>query len=169
MGWRHFWRNQRIPERQLARISDAAISHEFHGIKDELVAELQQWEDDDRYRPVTPERKAGDPATVAAVAPEVVPVKRNFLAAAWASVLSFLAAIWDWLSSSISSAWDFFTDHKDDLPTDSGLLHSAWEWVTGLPPMVWAIAIGSLFLFIALNSRTSAKQITESVSTGARQ
>lgn len=142
---------------------------EFHDIKDDLAAELQRWEDAGRYRPVTEARASADPKTVAAVAPEVVPVKRNFLAAAWASVLSFFAAIWDWLSNSISSAWDFFTDHKDDIPTDSGFLHSAWEWVTGLPPAIWAIAIGGVFLFIALNARTSAKTITESVSTGARQ
>jgi predicted chitinase len=142
---------------------------EFHDIKDDLAAELQRWEDAERFRPVTPERKAGDPATVAAVAPEVVPVKRNFLAATWAAVLSFLTAIWDWLSGSISSAWDFFTDHKDDLPSDYGWLHSAWAWVSGLPPAVWAIAIGGLFLFIAMNSRASANKITESVSTGARQ
>jgi predicted chitinase len=33
---------------------------EFHDIKDELAAELLRWEDAERYRPVTPERKAGD-------------------------------------------------------------------------------------------------------------
>lgn len=141
----------------------------FNAVREDIKAELQRAESEGWFRPVTPARASGDAATVAAVAPEVVPVKRNFLAAAWASFLSFLAAIWNWLSDAASSAWDFFTDHKDDVPTDSGFLHSAWEWITGLPPAVWAIGIGAVFLFIALNSRTSANKITESVSTGARQ
>jgi hypothetical protein len=141
----------------------------FNSVREDIKAELQRAESEGWFRPVTPARASGDAATVAAVAPEVVPVKRNFLAAAWASFLSFLAAIWNWLSDAASSAWDFFTDHKDDVPTDSGFLHSAWEWVTGLPPAVWAIGIGAVFLFIALNSRTSANKITESVSSGARQ
>ena len=141
----------------------------FHAIMEPVKADLAGCEANNWYRPVSDERKAADPAVVAEIAPEVVPVKRNFLAAAWAAFLSFLTAIWDWLSGSISSAWDFFTDHKDNLPSDTGWLHSAWEWVSGLPPAVWAIAIGGLFLFIALNSRASANKITESVSTGARQ
>lgn len=142
---------------------------EFHHIKDELAAELQRWEDAGRYRPVTPERKAGDPATVAAVAPEVVPVKRNFLVAAWTFVVSIVTAIVNAFSNAIGSAWDFFTDHKDDLPTDPGLLHTAWSWITGLPPIVWILAVAGLFGFIAINARTSAQTITTSVSTGARQ
>ena len=141
----------------------------FHAIMEPVKADLAWCEANNWYRPVFDERKAADPAVVAEIAPEVVPVKRNFLAAAWAFVVSIVTAIVNWFSNAIASAWDFFTDHKDDLPTDPGLLQTAWGWITGLPPIVWILLVGGLFGFIALNARTSAKTITTSVATGARQ
>lgn len=154
------------------RFAPAPLSIEdFRAIRAPLLAEIAKAKSEKPpfTRIVSDARASGDAATVAAVAPEVVPVKRNFLTAAWAAVSTFLYGIYTTISGYVSAAWDFFTDHKDDVPTDPGLLQTAWGWITGLPPIVWIIAVGALFGFIALNSRSSAKAITESVSTGARQ
>ncbi len=142
---------------------------EFHDIKDELAAMLQLWEDQDKFRPVTEARKSGDAATVAAVAPEVVPAKRSFLAAAWASVVAFFSAIWDTISGYVSQAWDFFTDHKDDVPTDSGFMQTAWDYVTSIPTPVWLGLAGVGLALVAWEARKSVNKITEGVTTGARQ
>lgn len=142
---------------------------EFHGIKDELAATLQLWEDQGKFRPVTEARKVGDAATVAAIAPEVVPAKRNFWAALWASIVSALTAAWDWISSSVGAAWDFFTDNRDSIPTDSGFLHTAWVYLASVPTAVWILGVAGIFAFIAFNSRSGVNKITESVATGARQ
>jgi hypothetical protein len=141
----------------------------FNAARSEIKAELGRAESEGWKRPVSDARKTADTKTVEAVAPEVVPVKRNFWAAAWAAVVSFLTAIWDWISNAVGSAWDFFTDHKDDIPTDSGFLHTAWGFLSGIPVTVWALAIGSLFVFIAINSRAGVNKITEQVQSGVRQ
>ncbi|MET4197298.1 hypothetical protein ABIB96_001286 [Bradyrhizobium sp. LA3.X] len=141
----------------------------FNRVREAIKAELGRAEGEGWKRPVSDARKAADTKTVEAVAPEVVPVKRNFWAAAWAAVVSFLTAIWDWLSNAVGSAWEFFTDHKDDIPTDSGFLHTAWGYLSGVPGAVWALAIGGLFVFIAINSRSGVNKITAQVQSGARQ
>jgi predicted chitinase len=148
-----------------------ASMDDYRAIEPQLLAEIARAKSEvpPFTRPVTAARKAGDAATVATVAPEVVPVKRNFLLSAWTAIGTFLYGIYTTVSDTVSQAWDFFTDHKDSIPTDSGFLHSAWEWVVGLPPIVWAIAAAGLFGIIAMNSRSGVNKITESVSTGARQ
>jgi predicted chitinase len=146
-----------------------ASLEEFHDIKGELATELQLWEDTSRFRPVSEDRKAGNAATVATVAPEVVPAKRSFLAAAWASVVAFFSALWDTISGYVSQAWDFFTDHKDDVPSDSGFLQTAWDYLGKVPGAVWFALAGVGLALLALEARKSVKKITESVQTGARQ
>jgi len=143
----------------------------FYDILDDLKAELGEAESETPpfTRPVTEARKTGDAATVAEVAPEVVPVKQNFLLSAWTAVMTFLYGVYTTVSDYVSQAWDFFTDNKDSLPSDSGFLHTAWGWVSSLPPIVWILVLAGLFGFIAINSRAAGNKITESVSTGARQ
>jgi hypothetical protein len=142
---------------------------DYRAMRGPLLAEIATAKAEGFTRPVTDARARADAATVAAVEPAIVPVRRNFLTAAWAFVVSIVTAVVNWFSNAIASAWDFFTDHKDDLPTDPGLVQTAWGWITGLPPIVWILAVAGLFGFIALNARTSAKTITTSVATGARQ
>lgn len=142
---------------------------EFHDIKDELAAMLQLWEDQDKFRPVTEARKSGDAATVAKIAPEVVPAKRGFWAAVWLAITTFFGSIWTWISDNVSAAWDFFTDHKDSIPSDSGFMHTVWGMVTSIPPIVWGLALCGVFVLFAINARNSINKITEPVKTGARQ
>ena len=71
----------------------------------ELEAELSEAEAEGFIRPVSEKRNSGDLKTVAAVAPEVVPTRRNFLAATWASVAAFFSAIWTSISDYMSQAW----------------------------------------------------------------
>jgi hypothetical protein len=64
----------------------------------------------------------------------------------------------------------FFTHHKDALPsTDSGVMQTIWSYAGAVPTCVWLLAAAGALLFVALNSRSSILQITESVKTGARQ
>ncbi len=120
-------------------------------------------------RPVTESRAAADPATVATVAPEVVPAKRNFLAAAWASAVAFLSAVWTTISSYVGQAWDWFTGNKDSLPTDPSYLSTASSYVGKVPLAVWIFIAASGLGFIAWNSFNTVRKINESVQTGARQ
>jgi peptidoglycan hydrolase-like protein with peptidoglycan-binding domain len=146
---------------------------EFHGIKDELAAELQHWEDGNRFRPVTEARAKADAATVAAVAPEVVPAKQNRLLAIWGAISTFFAALYKTFSDAISNAFDwmlgFFTDHKDDIPTDPSYLQTAWGFVTAIPTQFWIFAAAIGLGILALKAHGAVKKITESVQTGARQ
>lgn len=141
----------------------------FNGVREELKAELQRAEGENWKRPVTPARASGDTATVAAVAPEVVPVKRNFLLTAWTAAGTFFYGIYNAVSGYVSQAWDFFTDHKDDLPTDPSYIETAKEYLSQVPTTFWILLAAGGLLFVALNSRAGVKKITESVQTGARQ
>lgn len=143
----------------------------FDDVSGAIQAEIEKAEAEDPpfVRPVTATRASGDAATVATVAPEVVPVKRSFLATAWASVAAFFAAIWDTISGYVSQAWDFFTDHKDDVPTDSGILQTAWGYVTSVPSSVWLTLAGCGLAFVAWDAWKGVKKITTSVQTGERQ
>jgi hypothetical protein len=148
----------------------------FNAVREDIKAELQRAENEVQpdgsvgwLRPVSQARKTGDAATVAAVAPEVVPVKCNFVVTAWGAVVTFFAGIYNSLSDYISQAWDFFTDHKDDLPTDPGILQTAWGYVTSVPTVVWIFAAAMGLGLLALNARKSVDKITEQVQSGARQ
>ena len=143
----------------------------FNDIRVELKAELSRAESETPpfVRPVTEARAKGDPAIVAEIAPESVPVKRSFWAAVWFAITSFFASVWDWISSNVSAAWDFFTDHKDDLPSDPGILHTAWGYLSGVPPIVWGFGICIIFILFAVTLHSAGSKITQSVSTGARQ
>jgi hypothetical protein len=48
-------------------------------------------------------------------------------------------------------------------------LHTAWNYLSAVPVAVWALAIGGLFVFIAINSRSGVNKITEQVQSGVRQ
>lgn len=141
----------------------------FNDIREELKAELQRAEAENWKRPVTEARRSGDATTVAAVAPEVVPVKRNYLLTAWTGAGTFLYGVYNALGDSISQAWEFFTDHKDDLPSDPGYLSTAWDYAQKVPTTVWIFVAAGGLVFLALNSRAGVKKITEQVQTGARQ
>lgn len=141
----------------------------FNAVREDIKAELGRAESENWFRPVSAARASGDAATVATVAPEVVPVRRSFFATAWASVAAFFAAAWDTISGYVSQAWDFFTDHKDDVPTDSGILSTAWGYVTSVPTPVWLALAGAGLAFVALDAWKGVKKITTSVQTGERQ
>jgi predicted chitinase len=135
----------------------------------EIEAELSAAESEGFVRPVSEKRASGDLKTVAAVAPEVVPTRRNFLAAIWASITAFFSAIVTSISNYISQAWDFFTDHKDSVPTDSGFLETAKGWLGSVPISLWIALAGCGLAFLAYNAFVGMKTIKTSVETGARQ
>lgn len=146
-----------------------ASLEEFHEAADEIETELSEAEGEGWFRPVSAERAAGDANTVASIAPEVVPVHRNFLATAWAAVASFFAAIWNSVSDYVSQAWDFFTDHKDVVDDHPGILSTAWGYVTAVPAGVWLVLAAAGLGFIAYNSWKGVQEIKRSVKTGERQ
>jgi len=110
---------------------------EFHEIADEARAELIEAENENWFRPVSEARANADPKVVTELAPEIVPAKRNFLAALWTSIATFFAAIWDTISGYVSSAWDFFTDHRDVVDDHPRIMSTVWEHVTSVPTPVW--------------------------------
>ena len=141
----------------------------FNAVREDIKADLGRAESEGWFRPVSAARASGDAATVATVAPEVVPARRSFLATAWAAVAAFFTAIWQALSGYVSQAWDFFTDHKDDVPTDSGFLQTAWEYLGRVPGIVWLVLAGVGLTLVALEARKSVTKITEQVKSGERQ
>lgn len=137
--------------------------------RDAIISEIDAAQAEGFTRPVSDGRASADPAVVARVAPEVVPAKRGFLAATWGSVIAALTAVWDTVSEPVKSAWEFFTGHKDDLSSvDPGILRTATGYLAAVPVPVWIFAGAGLLAFIAWQAHSSAKQITESVKTGAR-
>jgi hypothetical protein len=48
-------------------------------------------------------------------------------------------------------------------------MQTIWSYAGAVPTFVWLLAAAGALLFVALNSRSSILQITESVKTGARQ
>jgi hypothetical protein len=143
----------------------------FNAIREALRAEIARAEDEKPpfVRPVSVARANADPSTVATVAPEVLPAKRNFVASAWASVVAFFTALWQLVSDKVAAAWDFFTDHKDDLGDSSSVMSTAWSYLTDIPGWLWLSLAGGVLLWIALDARDAVKKITSSVQTGARQ
>jgi predicted chitinase len=137
----------------------------FNDAREEIKAELGRAESESPpfTRPVSAARKSGDAATVAKVAPEVVPVKQNFFIALWGSIVTFFTAIWTQISDYVKQAWDWYTDNSD-----SGIISTATEYLGKVPTVVWLLAGGGALLWIALNSRSGVNKITQSVQTGER-
>lgn len=142
---------------------------EFHEIADEVAAELLEAEQENWFRPVSEDRAKADPKIVKELAPEVVPVKRNFLAAMWSAAATFFAAMWETLSSYVSEAWDFFTDHKDVVDDHPGIVSTVWEHITAVPTGVWLLAAAGGLAFIAYNSWRAITTSTKAVQSGERQ
>lgn len=141
----------------------------FNAGRDQIRSELGRAEAEGFKRPVSAKRASGDLDTVAKVAPEVLPARRNFLATVWGSIAAFFAALSQWAGDKFDQAWSFFTDHKDDIPTDPSMLHTAWDYLGKVPGPVW-FAFGGVVLFVlAIDARRGVKKIVESVQTGARQ
>lgn len=157
-----------INDRQIG-ISAPTSTETFEAMRLTLLAALVKAEAEGFTRPVAEARANADPATVAKVAPEVVPVKQNFLVEAWGAVVAFFAAIYNAVSEHIAAAWHFFTDHKDSVPTDSGTLKMAWGYIASIPSTVWIVLAGVGLALIAFNARRAVSKIAESVKTGARQ
>lgn len=158
-----------VNDRGLAIVAPTAFDM-FEDVREELLQELARAEAENFVRPVSAERASGDVKVVAAAAPEVVPVRRSFLSAAWAAVVAFVGALWDSVSSYVSSAWDFFTDHKDSLPSPEGSwLSTAWGYISAVPLPVWLVLAGGVFALIAWDAWRGVKKITTAVQTGARQ
>lgn len=132
-----------------------------------LSVELSAAEAERFVQPVTPERANADFDKVAQVEPAVVPVRRNFLAAAWSSVVAFFVAAYNVVSDQLSSAWEFFTGVKDQIPGSA--TSTFFSYLGKVPTSVWfglaALGLG----WVALNSFRSVKGITEAVQSGERQ
>lgn len=141
----------------------------FDASRDLIQAEIALAESEGFKRPVSAERANADPKVVAQIEPGIVPVRRNFFASAWAAVVAFVSAIGTAISSYLQSAWDWITNNKDSIPTDPGYLSMAWGYVGKVPVAVWIFMAAGGLTFIAWNSFNSARKITESVQTGARQ
>jgi hypothetical protein len=142
----------------------------FHAVQEDLKAEIGRAESEGYVRPVSAERANADPAKVEKTAPEIVPVKRNFFAAKWASIVTAITGIFNAAKEHVAAAWDFWTGHKDALPEDSWTyVGKITEFLGSVPAIVWfGLAAGAL-AFIAWNSHQGASAITKSVQTGERQ
>lgn len=153
-------RNKRIP----APTSLDTLAPVLDEIKDEL-SEAES-EDPPFTRPVSDARANADQKKIEEAAPEVVPVKRNFLVTVWGSIVAFFAAAWDTIASTFGNLFGFVTDHKDDVPEEakSGL----FSILSDIPPIVWLLTVGGLLAFIGYNSWSSIKKTTEQVKTGER-
>jgi hypothetical protein len=141
----------------------------FNAVREDIKAELGRAESEAWFRPVSDARKAGDAKTVSTVAPEVVPVKRNFLVTAWGAFGTFLYGVYNSVSGYVSQAWDFFTDHKDDLPSDPSYLSTVWEYLGKVPTTFWILLGAAALAFVALDARKGVNKITQSVQSGERQ
>ncbi len=140
----------------------------FKAARERIKTEIGRAEAEGFKRPVSVERSTADQKTVEELAPEVVPVRRNFLATLWASICTFAVAVYNSVSGYIKSAWDFFTDHKDDIPTESGFFSTAFDYVAKVPTSVWLALAGCGLAFVAFNSMRGVQKITASVQTGER-
>lgn len=148
----------------------------FHGIADQVRAELDKAEAEIQpdgsigwYRPVSVARANADPHVMAQLAPELAPVRRNFVAAIWASIVAGAGAAWETVSGYASEAWDFFTDHRDIVDDHPGLVSTAWHHVAALPSEIWWLLGAAGLAFIAFNSWRAIKTSTLAVTSGERQ
>jgi hypothetical protein len=141
---------------------------QFHASRQRLQDAIDKAEQENFKRPVKIEREMADPATVAEVAPEVVPVKRSFWASLWGSITAFFIALGDTIWSYAGQAWDFITNNKDSVPDsvkDPSYLSQLFHKV---PPAVWVFLGAAILGFIAWNARKSMKKITSDVQSGVR-
>lgn len=141
----------------------------FNAVREDVKAELARAEAEQWVRPVSQARASGDVATVAAVAPEAAPVRRNFLTSLWVTITTFAAAVWSAISDKVQQAFAFFTDHKDDIPTDPGMLSTAWSYAEKVPTSFWLILLAGVLAFITIDASRGLAKIRQSVQTGARQ
>lgn len=142
----------------------------FDDVKTQIKAEMARAESEDWKRPVTAARANADSKTIAAIAPEIVPAKRNFWTIVTTTVGTFFAAIWSTITSWFDWAWDLFSDHKDDIPsTDSGVMSTAWSYVQAVPHGVWWCLVILVLIALAINAHNAVKKINTAVQTGARQ
>jgi predicted chitinase len=142
---------------------------EFHDIADEVRAELLEAETENWFRPVSEARANADSSIIKELAPEVAPVKRNFFSALGASIVAFLGTLWQTVSGYISDAWDFFTDHKDIVDDNPGIMSTVWGYVSAVPIGVWLFVAGCGLAFITYNSWRAIKTSTQAVQNGERQ
>lgn len=141
----------------------------FEVVRDSIKAELTRAESENWYRPVSAARAGGDIKDVAKIAPEVVPMHQNFLVTLWGSIVAAGAGLVNSVSGYVEQAWNFFTDHKDDLPTDPGILSKVWDHVQAVPGAVWCMVAAGGLAFLAIKARAAKNTITASVQTGDRQ
>ncbi|MCS3725958.1 glycoside hydrolase family 19 protein [Bradyrhizobium betae] len=142
---------------------------EFHGIADQVRAELDKAEAEGWFRPVSEARAKADPHILTQLAPEITPARRNFLVALWGSTTAGAGAVYQTVSGYVSDAWDFFTEHRDVVDDHPGLVSAAWDHVATLPAGVWfALGAGGL-AFITYNSWRAIRTSTLAVQTGERQ
>lgn len=141
----------------------------FHGIADQVRAELAKAELEGWFRPVSEARANADPHILAQLAPEITPARRNFLIAMWGSITAGAGAVYQTVSDYVSQAWDFFTEHRDVVDDHPGLVASAWDHVSALPAGVWFLVGAGGLAFIAYNSWRAIRTSTLAVQTGERQ
>jgi peptidoglycan hydrolase-like protein with peptidoglycan-binding domain len=141
----------------------------FNAVREDVKGELARAEAEQWVRPVSQARASGDVATVTAVAPEAAPVRRNFLTSLWVTITTFAAAVWSAISDKVQQAFAFFTDHKDDIPTDPGVLSTAWSYAEKVPSSFWLILLAGVLAFITIDASRGLAKIRQSVQTGARQ
>jgi predicted chitinase len=152
-----------------ADIAVPASLEQFNVVRDELKGELGRAEAEHFVRPVSQARANADAEVVTKVAPEAAPVRRNMLTSAWAAVTAFATAVWSASSDKLQAAWDFLTDHKDDIPSDPGVLSTAWSYVERVPTSFWWLLAAGALAFIALDASRGLAKIREAVQTGVRQ
>lgn len=141
---------------------------QYESSKMEIKAELDKAEAEHFRRPVTEARASEDPATVAKIAPEVVPARKSMWTAVSGGAVTFLLAAWNTVSDWAFTAWSFFTNNKDNIPasaTDPSFITKVFHKV---PPEVWLFAVAALLAVIGVNAWKSVKKINDSVSTGQR-
>lgn len=139
----------------------------FASSLDDIKEELADAEADKFVRPVSQARASADSATVAKVAPEVVPVKTNEKLGIFGGLSALFFGFIDYVKDSIAAAWSFFTDNRDSI--DPSWVTTATGYVSSIPPIVWILGVAGLFGWMYLNSRKAVAISTTSVQTGARQ
>lgn len=135
---------------------------------DKLKPELDRAESEGFRRPVTNARIEQDPATVAKIAPEIIPARRSMWATMSGGVLTFVVAVWDTVASWSETVWNFVTNNKDNIPasvTDPSVIEKVFHAV---PTQVWLFALAALLAFIGVNAYRSVRKINDVVSTGER-
>lgn len=141
---------------------------QYQAVETQLKDEFDRAEAEGFTRPVTEKRATEDPATVAKIAPEVVPARRSMWTAISGGVGAFALAVWQIVSTWAGTIWSFFSSNKDSLPataTDPTFLSKVFHAV---PSGVWLFIVAALLAVIGVNAYNSVKKINSAVSTGER-